>query len=254
MIIEGDNKAIAAAFIKARGEMNATVAKDAKGNFGKYVTLAAIAEATSPAFAANGLAIVQEASADEHGVCVETWLVHESGSTMRFTPLTMPLTDRKPQAVGSAITYARRYALGAICGLAPDDDDGEAAQGTQGRADTRPAPPRVQPTNGAPKPPQRPAAAPIDDSLPIATDVIFQAEESPTDEEHDIITIWQSSQDAYVWSVNVGACSNIHEAENSMRKVVREKGLKFTAENKLPIFLAFLRHQNMKLAQQPEAA
>jgi hypothetical protein len=61
-------------------------------------------------------------------VCVETWLIHESGATMQFSPLTMPLGDRKPQTVGSALTYARRYALGAICGLAPDDDDAEAAQ------------------------------------------------------------------------------------------------------------------------------
>ena len=128
MNITGDAKLIATAFVKARKEMNSLVVKDAKGNYGKYVTLAAIVEATTEAFAANGLAIVQEASADEHGVCVETWLIHESGATMQFTPLPMPLTDRKPQAVGSAITYARRYALGAICGLAPDDDDGQAAQ------------------------------------------------------------------------------------------------------------------------------
>lgn len=147
MNITGDPKLIASAFVKARGEMSATVIKDGKGNFGKYATLAAIVEATAPAFANHGLAIVQEASADEHGICVETWLVHESGATMQFTPLTMPLTDRKPQAVGSALTYARRYALGAICGLAPDDDDGQEAQDAQKQV-TKPSQSAQRPQNG----------------------------------------------------------------------------------------------------------
>jgi hypothetical protein len=74
------------------------------------------------------LAVIQEAHVNETGVCVDTWMIHESGATMHFEPLAMPLADRKPQAVGSAITYARRYQLAAICGLAPDDDDGQAAQ------------------------------------------------------------------------------------------------------------------------------
>ena len=128
MIISGDPKLICTAYVKARGEMSATVTKDAKGNFGKYATLAAIVEASTPSFAKHGLAIVQEASADDGAVCIETWLIHESGATMQFSPLTMPLADRKPQTVGSAISYARRYALTAICGLATDDDDGQAAQ------------------------------------------------------------------------------------------------------------------------------
>lgn len=128
MIINGDAKLVASAFVKARSEMSATVAKDKKGNFGHYATLAAIVEATASAFGQHGLAIIQEASMDEAGVTVDTWLIHESGGTIEFEALTMPLTDRKPQAVGSAITYARRYQLASVCGLAPDDDDGQAAQ------------------------------------------------------------------------------------------------------------------------------
>lgn len=128
MIITGDAKIVASAFVKARGEMNATVTKDKKGNFGDYATLAALVEASAAPLAKHGLAIIQEASIDEGGVTVATWLVHESGSVIEFAPLTMLLTDRKPQAVGSAITYARRYQLASVCGLAPDDDDGQAAQ------------------------------------------------------------------------------------------------------------------------------
>jgi hypothetical protein len=149
MVIHGEAKAICAAYVKARGDMSATVIKDAKGNFGKYATLAAIVEATTPHLAKHGLAVVQEASTDEQGIVIETWLVHDSGAMMQFTPLPLPLTDRKPQAVGSCITYGRRYALAAICGLAPDDDDGQAAQDATQSAQAS------KPTRSAPNAPQR---------------------------------------------------------------------------------------------------
>lgn len=156
MKIEGDPKAISAAFVKARKEMGATVAKDAKGNYGKYATLAAIVEATTDVLAANGLAIIQEARADEQGLIVDTWLVHESGATMQFASLPMPLTNRTAQAVGSAITYARRYQLAAVCGLAPDDDDGQAATNAQdARRATQQRPAlngTAQPHHAAPRP------------------------------------------------------------------------------------------------------
>lgn len=127
-MVYNNDKLIAAAFVKARGEIGGTVGKDGKGNYGSYATLAAITDATSAALSKYGLAIIQEAKLDADGVTIFTCLLHESGATMEFTPLTMPITDRKPQAVGSAITYGRRYALAAVCGLAPDDDDGQAAQ------------------------------------------------------------------------------------------------------------------------------
>lgn len=142
-----NDKLLAAAFVKARGEIGATVGKDGKGNFGKYATLAAITEATSAALSKHGLAIIQEAGMTEEGVTIYTTLLHESGATMEFVPLPLPLTDRKPQAVGSAITYGRRYALAAICGLAPDDDDGQAAQDA-----TRGAPAKATPAKAVDNP------------------------------------------------------------------------------------------------------
>lgn len=152
-----NDKLIAAAFVKARKEIGGTVGKDKKGNFGDYATLAAITEATSAALSNNGLAIIQEAHLDEGGVTIETTLLHESGATMQFAALTMPLTDRKPQAVGSAITYGRRYALAAICGLAPDDDDGQAAQDA-----TKSTPAKAAPATPAAEPKKaiKPAATP----------------------------------------------------------------------------------------------
>jgi len=73
MIVTGDTK-IFAAFIQARGEIGATVAKDAHGNYGKYATLAALTEATAAPLAKYGCALVQEASVDESGATVATWL------------------------------------------------------------------------------------------------------------------------------------------------------------------------------------
>jgi hypothetical protein len=54
--------------------------------------------------------------------------MHESGEWLSQT-LTMTAKDDSPQAIGSTITYARRYALAAVAGVAPEDDDGETAQG-----------------------------------------------------------------------------------------------------------------------------
>lgn len=149
MILNGDAK-VAAAFVAARREIGATVGKDRKGNYGSYATLAALTEATTEPLAKQGCAIVQEASFGEEGVLVETWLIHESGGTLQFSPLLMPVKDRTAQAVGSAITYARRYALAAICGIAPEDDDGDAA--THGRPQAKPQP--------QPQRPQQPPAPP----------------------------------------------------------------------------------------------
>jgi len=142
MIVTGDAK-VFAAFVKARGEISATVTKDARGNYGKYATLAALTEATAAPMAKYGCALVQEASVGETGVTIETWLVHESGGIMQFSPLTLPPVQRTPQAIGSAITYGRRYALAAICGIAPEDDDGDAATHARGRQE-RTQPPAAQ--------------------------------------------------------------------------------------------------------------
>jgi hypothetical protein len=248
MKIEGDSKLIAGAFIKARGEMNATVVKDAKGNFGKYVTLAAIVEATSATLAKNGLAVMQEVSTAEGGVTVETWLIHESGATMQFTPLTLPLTQRTPQAVGSAVTYARRYALGAICGLAPDDDD-DAQAAEDATKPSRPAqqgrPQDAQKAQGATTTPQR--------TVDAATGEITVSG-VPTDAELDILGTWQTPQDAQAWAMKVEACSNEFEARTSFKKVVDAHGGKLTKENITVVYLDYLRKQNGKLAERKVAA
>ncbi len=93
----------------------------------KYADLPSVWDATKP-FRDHGIAIIQcPAEAPLGHVALETLLAHESGQWMR-SRLVMPLAKQDPQGVGSAITYARRYALGCMTGLVTEeDDDGNAA-------------------------------------------------------------------------------------------------------------------------------
>lgn len=95
----------------------------------KYADLAAIIDGTRDALAKNSLAFTQAVSVNDH-VVVETLLMHESGEWVRGSISLKPKAD-DPQAAGSAITYGRRYSLGAILGVASeDDDDGNAGSKT----------------------------------------------------------------------------------------------------------------------------
>lgn len=123
-------KNLSAALATAQAEMEGAK-KDANNPFfkSKYADLAAVWEACRGPLTKNGLAVVQTPSSDEAGnVCVTTMLLHSSGEWIRDT-VTMKPKENSPQGIGSTITYARRYALAAIAGVAPEDDDGEAAQG-----------------------------------------------------------------------------------------------------------------------------
>lgn len=119
---------LAKALVKAQGQIEGAK-KDKKANYGKYADLASVWEACKDALSKNGLAVIQlPCVAPEGCVGITTVILHESGQSMSEC-FHMPVKDRtNPQAVGSAITYARRYALSAALGICPDDDDGEAAK------------------------------------------------------------------------------------------------------------------------------
>lgn len=159
MVVNG--KAVASAFVKARATIGATVTKDTKGNYGKYASLAAVMEAITPALSANGLALVQETERDDNGmITVSATILHESGETLEIIPLTLPVAKPDAQAAGSAITYARRYQLTAAFGIAPDDDDGQAASVQP----ARPAKPAPQRNGTPPAAPEPPADNPFEDA------------------------------------------------------------------------------------------
>ena len=93
----------------------------------KYADLSAVWEAWQEVGPAQGLAVVQlPGKMIEGRVNVTTMLMHKSGEWMRET-LSIPVTKADAQGYGSALTYARRYALSALTGIAPEDDDGNAS-------------------------------------------------------------------------------------------------------------------------------
>jgi ERF superfamily len=92
----------------------------------RYADLFMVIAATEPALLANGLSLIQFPTTSPGSVTVETILAHSSGEYISES-LTMPVAMDTPQSVGSAITYARRYAYMAGLGIAPQDDDGATA-------------------------------------------------------------------------------------------------------------------------------
>lgn len=120
-------KALAMALNKAQDEMGGA-AKDNKNPFfkSKYADLSSVVKAIKEPFAKNGLSYSQF-PVYRDGFCgVETILMHVSGEFI-CSELLLPVTKKDPQAAGSAITYARRYALQSIAGIPSEDDDGQAA-------------------------------------------------------------------------------------------------------------------------------
>ena len=149
----------------------------------RYASLAAIVEALREPLATNGLAVSQVVSSDAAGQPVlETVLMHTSGQYLAGAYPLRPARGETPQDYGSALTYARRYALAAITGAVADDDD----DGNAGSRPTTKAPERrferratantvvaqkapVAPT-GAPTPPPAPTTPAEEfDKLPSAS-------------------------------------------------------------------------------------
>lgn len=119
---------IAPAFIKAKRAFGPALKDKSNPAFrSKYADLGACLEAVEGALLENGIALYQETFDVESGVTVETVLLHESGEAIRCGKLHVPAAKQDPQGYGSALTYARRYSLMAACGIAPEDDDGNAA-------------------------------------------------------------------------------------------------------------------------------
>lgn len=170
---------IAPAFIKAKKTFGPVLKDKNNPAFrSKYADLGACLEAVEDALLENGIALYQETSPDDTGVTVETILLHESGETIRSGKLHVPASKQDPQGYGSALTYARRYSLMAACGIAPEDDDGNAAS----KATAKPAQPAAQPTTRATAkaPAGKPAPTLTDDAI---DDVILAMVESPTLDE-----------------------------------------------------------------------
>ena len=143
---------LAASLALAQGAMSVAIKDSVNPHFkSRYADLASVIDAVRPHLSSNGIAFVQDVTTEPGLVCVETTLYHKSGQWLS-NKLAVACKDQSPQPVGSATTYARRYALMALCGIAPaEDDDGEAAQQRQAPP-AKPAPMRQPDPKPDPKP------------------------------------------------------------------------------------------------------
>ena len=129
-------KDLAAALVSAQAAMEPAKKDADNAHFkSKYADLSAIVSAIRKPLTEAGLSWVQDVTLEDGGIGVTTRLTHTSGQWIEFGPLVIPVDKANAHGVGSAATYAKRYGLAAACGLATEDDDGNAA------AQAAPAPP-----------------------------------------------------------------------------------------------------------------
>ncbi len=164
------------------GEVFAALAK-AQGSFGEiertlrakiksdkadysydYAPLDEVLQAVRPALSENGLSLMQFPFAVQGAVTVRTMLGHSSGGWF-YNDLRVASDGNDARSIGSAITYARRYAVMSMLGVAPSvDDDGAASmpKGEPPRAGQRQQPPPQAAARAAqPAPAPRPVPAPV---------------------------------------------------------------------------------------------
>ncbi len=130
----------------------------------RYADLASVWDACRAPLSKNGLSVIQLPEANGAVITVTTILLHASGEHITST-LTMTAQRQlkdgggwekvdSPQAVGSTITYARRYALAAMVGVAPDDDDAESGHGRSAPTRATPPPRTPPPSRAVPPAPE----------------------------------------------------------------------------------------------------
>lgn len=120
---------ISAALAKAQGAMKPVPFDRTNPHYkNKYASLSAFVEAIRKALADNGIAYTQTTQTRDGAFVLVTTLRHSSG---QWIASDWPLVVARPQEMGAALTYARRYCLSAICGVAADDDDAESVPDNQ---------------------------------------------------------------------------------------------------------------------------
>jgi hypothetical protein len=120
--------ALYGAMAKAFPEIEGATKDKANSAFrSKYADLGAVVDAIKPALVKHGLWFRQVHHDASDGVAIETLICHASGEELSSGVLYVPANKKDAQGYGSALTYARRYSLQTAFGVAPEDDDGNAA-------------------------------------------------------------------------------------------------------------------------------
>ena len=120
---------LASALSKAQSEIKGALASSVNPFFkSNYADLDTVIKSCFPQLTKNGLSIIQgNDTCDKGSFYVTTMLLHESGQWIK-SKLKMPITKKDAQGVGATITYARRFALSSMVGIAQTDDDGNSIQ------------------------------------------------------------------------------------------------------------------------------
>lgn len=136
---KADHKTIFAALAAAQMEMGRALKDTNNPAFrSKYADLASVMDACMGALNKHGICVMQPTGEDDAGRYVKTILAHTSGETVECrVPLIVAKNDM--QGYGSAVTYARRYGLMSMAGIAPEDDDGNAAAKAAPLVEDKPA-------------------------------------------------------------------------------------------------------------------
>jgi hypothetical protein len=128
-------KQIATALVKAQRAFGPALKTSTNPHFrSRYADLSACVEAVIDALNENGIFLLQKNYESDNGIKCETVFVHESGEMMECGIVHFPAVKQDPQGYASALTYARRYSLMSACGIAPEDDDGNAGSRRQAPA------------------------------------------------------------------------------------------------------------------------
>jgi hypothetical protein len=194
-------KNIASALVKAQKAFGPALKTSTNPHFrSKYADLSACVEAVIDSLNNAGIALVQQLHECDNGVIVETVFIHESGETLSTGKLHVPAAKQDPQGYGSALTYARRYSLMAACGIAPEDDDGNASSKKEQA-------PKHSPTSGAIIDPAR-----VDLLKQVASNIVALGDSDDIAgayEEYSTIT--DAEEKTFLWK-ELGAWSKLRAA------------------------------------------
>ena len=129
------------AFVTAQSHLRAARLDGKNPHFhSRFATLREVADVARDALSGQSIAVMQspgQYDSQTKTLPITTRLVHESGQWMEGT-LSLPVERPNAQGAGSAITYGRRYALAAMCGIVADDDDDGNGASTAPKTDQRP--------------------------------------------------------------------------------------------------------------------
>lgn len=185
---------LASALSKAQAEMRGAIKDSTNPHFkNSYADLSSVWDAVREPLTKNGLSVIQTPTLNEYGTVLVTILAHESGESVSSSiPLTVKDGANYMQALGSAISYARRYSLAAITGCVQVDDDGEAAVApVPSKTAYKPQAPAVSPAvtfrpEVKPEPIKTAAWQSVETDVPVGVTPTVKAVERPAPVEIDL--------------------------------------------------------------------